>query len=98
MNLRPEPGSSKDFRTLLFAELIEEGIVNFVGLHGIEAQFKLLEHIDQLLPVDEFYWYYPVPRSFPPCFRREGASRDDDAFVSPTCHRASKIAHLRRSN
>ena len=80
-----------------------EGLAKMRGelqkrIDGLEAQLKLLEHLDQLFPINEFDWYYPVPRSFPPCLRRESASRDDDAFVSPACHCALKIAHLRRTN
>ena len=58
---RLDPGSA-------FPELVEEGVVHFVGSHRSQPEFQILEHVEQLLPVDEFDREDAIPTGLSPRF------------------------------
>src|ERR1700687_786055 len=94
----PTCNLKQQVRSRSVLKFVEERLVDFVARHRLETQLKPLEHLDQLLPINEFDWHHAIPRGFPACLCGESPGRDDDALVSPTCHCSPKIAYLRWSN
>jgi hypothetical protein len=64
-----------------FPERIKKRRVQLIGLSRPEAHFQLLEHVGELLTVNEFDCRRTVPNRFLASVGSEGASGDDDAFV-----------------
>jgi len=83
--------------TLLgLTELGEEGVIDFVCRNGAETKLKILEHVDELLAVNELDWWNSVSSGFAPGFGGEGTSCDDDSLVGTTCHSTTEVADVRR--
>lgn len=79
----------------LAAEFIEEQSVELIGRDWSETQFEVLEHINELLPINKLDWWHTIARGFSTSFSGESAGGYEDAFVCAAGHCATKIPYVR---
>ena len=75
-------------------KVLEEGVVDVERSSRLQAEFKLLEHVEQLVAINELDRRNTVSHCFATGFGREGAGCKNDAFVGSPLHRTSEVPHL----
>ena len=77
-------------------ELFEKSMLDLVGGDGLESKFKFLEHVQQLLSVDQFNWGRAIPCRLSSSFGSKRTGSNNDSLVGAASHCATKITNLRR--
>jgi len=76
---------------LSLVEFIEEFLVDVEGGAWLEAEFQLLEHLKEFVPVHKFNGRRAIPARLPSCILREASGGEDDALLSTAKHGTSEI-------
>ena len=79
---------------LLEAELFEKRRIDLERLYGFQPQLELLEHVEELVRVNEFYRSHTVANRFPTRLGGKGAGCEDDALVSASLHRPAERPNI----
>ena len=75
-------------------KVFEEGVVDVERSSRLQAELQLLEHVDQLLAINQLNWWDAVSDRFAAGIGREGTSCHNDPFVGSPLHGAPEVPDM----